>query len=101
MDGAMTKAPGVPKTESAETQKMGRRTRRVAPVPPTAPSPALSPVDAVKKYMMKEGRGRAYIEFNAKLSEIEVRKNPISHATEYVLTGDVDLSTRNPIYFRR
>ena len=42
MDGAMTKAPGVPKTEDARTQKRGRRTRRSAPAPPTAPSPAPS-----------------------------------------------------------
>lgn len=39
MDGAMTKAPGVPKTEDAQTQKKGRRTRRSAPAPPTVPSP--------------------------------------------------------------
>ncbi len=42
MDAAMTKAPGVPKTESAETQKRGRRTRRSAPAPLTEPSPAPS-----------------------------------------------------------
>ena len=39
MDGAMTKAPGVPKTEDAQTQKRGRKTRRSAPALLTAPSP--------------------------------------------------------------
>jgi len=62
---------------------------------------ALSPTDAERKYLLKRGHGNAHVEFNARRSEVEVRHNPLSGATEHVLNGDVRLEGRNPVFTRR
>ncbi len=62
---------------------------------------ALSPIDAERKYLLKRGHGNAHVEFNARRSEVEVRHNPLSGATEHVLNGDVRLEGRNPVFTGR
>jgi len=47
---------------------------------------------------IKFGKGNAFIEFDAKLGEVEKRFNPKTGATEYVLKGDVDLKGKNATF---
>lgn len=49
---------------------------------------------------IKRGRGNAYVEFDAIPEEIIVTKNPLTGATEYNFKGNVDLSSRNPQFFK-
>ena len=48
------------------------------------------------KYLLKRGKGNAYIEFDALPTEIYEQANSLTRAIELFLRGDVDLSTRNP-----
>lgn len=56
----------------------------------------LSPRQAEARYLLKRGKGNAYIEFDAFPEEIYEQTNPLTGALEFFLRGDVDLSTRNP-----
>jgi len=57
---------------------------------------ALSPRQAEAKYLLKRGKGNAYVEFDALPEELHEQTNPLTGAIELFLQGDVDLSTRNP-----
>ena len=61
-----------------------------------ADRPPLSRRQAEAKYLLKRGKGNAYIEFDALLEEIYEQTNPLTGAIELFLQGDVDLSGRNP-----
>ena len=54
--------------------------------------------DIEKRLGIKPGKGRRYVEFDVKSDEVRVVNNPITGATEHILTGDVDLANRNPSY---
>jgi hypothetical protein len=58
--------------------------------------PALSRRQAEAKYLLKRGKGNAYIEFDASTHEIHEQINPLTGVTELFLLGEVDLSGRNP-----
>ena len=51
---------------------------------------------AEAKYLLKRGRGNAYIEFDALPDEVYEQTNHLTGAAEFFLRGNVDLSTRNP-----
>jgi hypothetical protein len=57
---------------------------------------ALSPREAEAKYLLKRGKGNAYIEFDARPDEIREQINRLTANRETFLHGDVDLSERNP-----
>jgi hypothetical protein len=61
-----------------------------------ADRPSLSARHAEAKYLLKRGRGNAYIEFDALLDEVYEQTNQLTGAAEFFLRGDVVLSTRNP-----
>ena len=46
--------------------------------------------------LLKQGKGNAYIEFDALPAGIYKQANSLTGAIELFLRGDVDLSTRNP-----
>ena len=48
------------------------------------------------KYLLKRGKGNAYIAFDALPTEIYEQANSLTGAIELFLRGDVDLSARNP-----
>ena len=54
--------------------------------------------DIEKRLGIKPGKGRRYVEFDVNSEEVRVVNNPITGATEHILTGDVDLTNRNPSY---
>jgi hypothetical protein len=56
----------------------------------------LSPRQAETKYLLKRGRGNAYVEFDALPEEIHEQTNSLTGAIELFLQGNVDLSMRNP-----
>jgi hypothetical protein len=56
----------------------------------------LSARQAEAKYLLKRGKGNAYIEFDALPDEVHEQTNHLTGATEFFLRGNVDLSTRNP-----
>lgn len=56
----------------------------------------LSPRDAESTYLLKRGKGNAYVEFDVQPDEVHEQKNSITGATELYLIGDVDLTGRNP-----
>ena len=57
----------------------------------------MSPRDAEKKLGIKEGKGNAYVEFDARPSEFEVI-NRGNGVREYVFKGHVDLKSRNATF---
>ena len=61
-----------------------------------ADRPPLSRRQAEARYLLKRGKGNAYIEFNALLEEIYEQTNPLTGAIEFFLQGNVDLSGRDP-----
>jgi hypothetical protein len=61
-----------------------------------ADRPSLSRRQAEVKYLLKRGKGNAYIEFDALPDEVHEQTNPLTGMVELFLRGDVDLSTRNP-----
>jgi hypothetical protein len=61
-----------------------------------ADRPPLSRRQAEAKYLLKRGKGNAYLEFNALLEEICEQTNPLTGAFELFLQGDIDLSARDP-----
>lgn len=63
---------------------------------------SLKPMSAQKvleKYLLKRGKGSAYIEFDADAAEIGSQPNQLRPFTEYFIVGNVDLTDRNPIGF--
>jgi HYD1 signature containing ADP-ribosyltransferase len=56
----------------------------------------LSPRQAETTYLLKRGKGNAYIEFDAFPEEIHVQTNSLTGTIEFFLLGDVDLSMRHP-----
>jgi hypothetical protein len=56
----------------------------------------LSSRQAEATYLLKRGKGNAYIEFDALPEEIHEQTNALTGVIELFLRGDVDLSTRNP-----
>lgn len=54
----------------------------------------LSPRQAEATYLLKRGKGNAYIEFDAWPEEIHEQTNSLTGRIELFLRGDVDLSTR-------
>ncbi len=55
-----------------------------------------APRDFERKYGVAPGRGNAYVDFCAKVSEVEQRINPDYGTREYVLHGNVSLVRRKP-----
>ena len=56
----------------------------------------LSPREVEARYLLKRGRGNAYVEFDARPEEVYEQVNRLSGGTEFFLRGNVDLSGRNP-----
>jgi len=54
-----------------------------------------SPRDAEARYLLKRGRGNAYVEFYAEEDEVEEQINPLTGRKEFFLRGDVDLTDRD------
>ena len=61
-----------------------------------ADRPPLSARQAEAQYLLKRGKGNAYIEFDALPNEVHEQTNHLTGAAEFFLRGDVDLFTRNP-----
>src|SRR5437899_1288067 len=61
-----------------------------------ADRPPLSARQVEAKYLLKRGKGNAYVEFDALHDEVYEQTNPLTGAAEFFLRGDVDLLTRNP-----
>ena len=61
-----------------------------------ADRPPLSGRQAEAQYLLKRGKGNAYIEFDALHNEVPEQTNHLTGAAEFFLRGDVDLLTRNP-----
>ena len=58
--------------------------------------PPLNPRHAEAKYLLKRGKGNAYVEFDALPTELHEQTNALTGAVELFLVGDVDLSARHP-----
>ena len=58
--------------------------------------PPLNPRQAEAKYLLKRGKGNAYVEFDALPTELHEQTNTLTGASELFLVGDVDLSARHP-----
>ncbi|MBC8106711.1 MAG: hypothetical protein H7Z14_08995 [Anaerolineae bacterium] len=56
----------------------------------------LSPADARKRYGLKPGKGRAYVEFDVESVLLETKRNARHEIDEYFIVGNVDLAQRNP-----
>jgi len=56
----------------------------------------LRPRQAEARYLLKRGKGNAYVEFDAMPTEVHEQTNPLTGAVELFLLGDVDLSARHP-----
>jgi hypothetical protein len=57
---------------------------------------ALSAREAEAKYLLRRGKGNAYVEFNAEEEEIDQQKNHRTGEMELFLFGDVDITGRDP-----
>ena len=55
-----------------------------------------SPRDAEARYLLKRGKGNAYVEFEADDAEVLEQTNPLTGRKEYFLRGDVILDNRDP-----
>jgi len=58
------------------------------------------PRDVERQLGIKRGRGNHYVELDARPGEFEVVNNPLTGAREFVFDGDVDLTNRNPTFYR-
>src|SRR5690242_7753479 len=56
-----------------------------------------SPKDVEEHYLIDEGKGNAYVEFDASTDELTVRYNSKTRNTEMFLIGNVNLNDRNAI----
>ena len=56
----------------------------------------LSPREAEAAYLLKRGKGNAYVEFDIQPAELESQTNRLTGDEEMFLRGDVDLSKRRP-----
>lgn len=54
------------------------------------------PRDAEERYLLKRGKGNAYVEFDVGPADVQERVNPLTGKREYFLLGDVDLTLRKP-----
>src|SRR5436190_14017987 len=57
---------------------------------------ALSPKDAEATYLLKRGKGNAYVEFDAQPAELTCQTNRLTGKKEWFLRGEVDLAERRP-----
>ena len=57
---------------------------------------ALSPRKAESTYLLKRGKGNAYVEFEVQTVELKSQTNRLTGETEWFLRGEVDLSNRHP-----
>jgi hypothetical protein len=55
-----------------------------------------NPREAEAKYLLKRGKGNAYIEFDARPEEIRKQINHLTGETEFFPHGSIDLAGRNP-----
>lgn len=62
-----------------------------------ADRPALSRREAEEQYLLKRGKGNAYIEFDAQSNEVHEQINRLTGKAEFFVLGDIDLSDRNPV----
>ena len=53
--------------------------------------------DVRDDYLLKDGKGNAYVEFDADPAEIESKVNKLKGFTEFYIVGDVDLTDRNAV----
>ena len=60
-----------------------------------------SPREVERALGLLPGRGRNYVEFNASSDEFEIITNPSTGAREFRFRGDVELTERNPSFFKR
>ncbi|HEV3261916.1 MAG TPA: HYD1 signature containing ADP-ribosyltransferase family protein [Gemmataceae bacterium] len=56
----------------------------------------LSTREAEARYLLKRGKGNAYVEFDARVDEVSEQTNRLTGEIELFLPGDVDLAGRNP-----
>ena len=56
----------------------------------------LSPREVEARYLLKRGRGNAYVEFDARPEEVYEQVNRLTGGTEFFRRGNVNLSWRNP-----
>lgn len=56
----------------------------------------LAPRQAEANYLLKRGKGNAYVEFEVQVKELESQTNRLTGETELFLRGEVDLSDRDP-----
>lgn len=61
-----------------------------------ADRPPLSRRQAEAEYLLKRGKGNAFVEFDALPEEVHEQTNSLTGRTELFLQGDVDLSMRHP-----
>ena len=61
-----------------------------------ADRPPLHRRQAEALYLLKRGKGNAYVEFDAWPDEVYAQTNSLTGAIELFLRGDVDLATRSP-----
>ena len=54
------------------------------------------PKEAEARFLLKRGKGNAYVEFDARSDEICEQVNRRTGETEFFLKGDIDLTDRNP-----
>ena len=57
---------------------------------------ALRPKDAEAIYLLKRGKGNAYVEFDAQPAELARQTNRLTGKKEWFLRGEVDLAERRP-----
>src|SRR5260370_3115858 len=56
----------------------------------------LSRRDAESRYLLKRGKGNAFVEFDAHPDEVSQQVNRLTGEVELFVYGQVDLSDRNP-----
>jgi len=61
-----------------------------------ADRPPLNRRQAEALYLLKRGKGNAYVEFDAWPEEVHTQTNSLTGAIELFLRGDVELTTRSP-----
>jgi hypothetical protein len=59
----------------------------------------LGPREAEAKYLIKRGKGNAFIEFDALPDEVQQQVNRLTGEIELFISGDLDLLDRNPLGF--
>jgi hypothetical protein len=58
----------------------------------------LSPRTAESKLKIDQGKGNAYVDFDALPNEVEIVKNPLTGVGESTIKHGVDLTGRNPVF---